>query len=314
MKRIRSTNVAFFLLVVTAMFVPFAARALYAQLNFYQDMIISEVIFVLAVLAAVALFDRSLIGEVQQNFMHPKTVLLVIAAGILIQPIMTWLNLFSMFFVKNYVAGTMSSLQGSFWVNLLYIALAPAVAEEFIFRGVIFHGYRQLGIMKAALLSGLLFGLMHMNMNQFVYAFGLGVILALLLEVSGSIYAPMLVHFMVNAKSVIIQAAYNMVSSAIEPEAADMAAAAQSMSFSDILQSFLIYTPIALGCAAALFFVMRRIARVNGREEHFYQVCMEKDEDKTLKKMPKMQKFVLYLPMLIGVLLCVCYMIWIEIG
>ena len=54
---------------------------------------------------------------------------------------------------------------------------------------------------KAALMSGLIFGLMHLNFNQFSYGFVLGVIFAAVVEASGSIYASMAIHFLINFQS-----------------------------------------------------------------------------------------------------------------
>ena len=38
--------------------------------------------------------------------------------------------------------------------NMMYIAMVPALAEEFLFRGIFYHSYRPSGIWKAALVSG----------------------------------------------------------------------------------------------------------------------------------------------------------------
>jgi|GEM_PF-952293 len=91
-------------------------------------------------------------------------------------------------------------------VDLLYIAVLPAIIEEFIFRGVLFQSWRHKSgrsLMYVAMLVGLEFGLFHMNLTQLSYAFVLGVLMCLLAEASGSILAPVIFHFANNAVAVI---------------------------------------------------------------------------------------------------------------
>ncbi|MCR5153604.1 MAG: CPBP family intramembrane metalloprotease, partial [Lachnospiraceae bacterium] len=55
----------------------------------------------------------------------------------------------------------------------------------------------------AIIFSGLLFGLMHGNLNQFTYTVVLGMILCLINEATGSMLSSMLFHFILNASNVI---------------------------------------------------------------------------------------------------------------
>ncbi len=272
MKRIRTINIAFLLMVSISVLLPLFAGRLFTGVTIHQSMIIGEVVYVAVALAVVALLDRPLIGQIQQAPMSGMTIALVVLFGLLIQPVSLWLNLFSQLFVTNYVTETMNSMGNSFLFNLLYAAVAPAIAEEFIFRGLFYHGYRQIGILRSAALTGLLFGLMHMNLNQFVYAFALGVLLALLVEATGSIYAAMMVHFMINGRSVVLLAASQQMSAAVA------SAGTAEVSRTMILQALLVYTPIALGCAAGMFFLIRRIAKLSGRSEYFDLVMQGQEQ------------------------------------
>ena len=60
------------------------------------------------------------------------------------------------------------------WVNLFIMVLCAPVAEELIFRKLLIDRLTQYGEGVAVLFSGLMFGLFHGNLNQFVYAFVLG--------------------------------------------------------------------------------------------------------------------------------------------
>lgn len=54
------------------------------------------------------------------------------------------------------------------------------------------------GVVAAAAVSALLFGLYHLNFNQFCYAFVLGVYFGIVNQVSGSIVTSVIVHAFIN--------------------------------------------------------------------------------------------------------------------
>lgn len=88
---------------------------------------------------------------------------------------------------------------GSFTLAVFVLALLPAIAEELIFRGIIFNGLRtKFNETGAILISAIMFSLMHSSFQQFVYPFILGSIMAWLVIRTGSIFSSMLVHFINN--------------------------------------------------------------------------------------------------------------------
>ena len=76
--------------------------------------------------------------------------------------------------------------------------LLPAITEEIAFRSVIYGEYRKHGIIGAVLLSSTLFSLMHFSLSLFFTYFICGIVLALVYEVTKSIFASMIVHFLYN--------------------------------------------------------------------------------------------------------------------
>ena len=125
--------------------------------------------------------------------------------GILLQPVLTFINAFSLVFTKNSVNTMMVTMyeEVPFLVAVFLIAVVPAVLEETVYRGLFYNEYRKIDPWKAVLLSGALFGIMHGNLNQFCYAAVMGIVFALLIEATGSILSTMLIHFCVNAWSVV---------------------------------------------------------------------------------------------------------------
>ena len=134
------------------------------------------------------------------------TILLSILFAYLIMPLATLANAVSLIFVKNTAVEAMQTMTDLPVALLIFIVgfYGPA-CEELAFRGVIFGRYRRTGkIVSAALLSALLFGLMHLNGNQLGYAAILGFIFALSMEASGSIWTAFIAHAVINTHNVIM--------------------------------------------------------------------------------------------------------------
>lgn len=86
------------------------------------------------------------------------------------------------------------------------MAIMPAIGEELFMRGTVFPGLATRNIWFGVLMSGLFFSLMHANPVQTVHQFGLGVVLALVVALSGSIWASVIVHFVNNFISLTLTA------------------------------------------------------------------------------------------------------------
>ncbi len=85
------------------------------------------------------------------------------------------------------------------------VAFTPAVCEEALFRGPILRGLRsQLSPAASVLLTGLLFGIFHLDATRVLPASILGALLSLIALQSGSIMPAMLAHFLNNSILVIL--------------------------------------------------------------------------------------------------------------
>ncbi len=94
---------------------------------------------------------------------------------------------------------------------LLYMAVAvvPAFCEEFLFRGLALTQLLPYGKTAAVVGSALLFGLMHANPAQMLYATVAGLVLGLVAVESGSIWAGVMIHLVNNMLSVLDEVFWN---------------------------------------------------------------------------------------------------------
>lgn len=78
-------------------------------------------------------------------------------------------------------------------------SILPALCEEFLHRGIMFFSMKEHKNPRICMLtSSILFGLIHLNINQFFYATILGFLMCYLDFVSDSIYPSIIAHFMNN--------------------------------------------------------------------------------------------------------------------
>lgn len=95
---------------------------------------------------------------------------------------------------------------GAYFLALFLMALLPAICEELLCRGMLLQGLSTKSIPFGVLMSALLFSLMHANPMQTVHQFCLGVVLAIIALISGSIIPCMIVHFLNNFITLTVSA------------------------------------------------------------------------------------------------------------
>ncbi len=135
-----------------------------------------------------------------------STVFMIVLFTFLTMPLTTVINTCSMFFVDNAVTEISGQvLELPFVVAFFFMAVSAPVCEELVYRGIAYRGYRKSGtLLQATLCSALIFAVGHMNFNQAAYAFVIGVMLVLLVEATGSIWASIIYHVVFNGYSVCV--------------------------------------------------------------------------------------------------------------
>lgn len=136
-------------------------------------------------------------------------------------PVTTWLLNVSVLVIGDQMGFLFDDmLKQPTWILVFVLCIFPGFTEEFVLRGLMMDSYKSLGWKAQVVMSGVLFGLFHMNVNQFSYSLFLGMILALAVLITKSIWASVYIHFLNNFISVMM-----VKMSVPEPEAAAMGAA-----------------------------------------------------------------------------------------
>lgn len=253
--------------------------------NYFLVLLISQIILVLPSAIYLIYSKTSIAKAIRFKKIKGSNIILVILFAYLISPLMTLINAISMLFVTNNTASFMDNILGNngFIISLLLIAFIPCVLEETVYRGIFYNEYRKVSPIKGIILSAFLFGIMHLNFNQFSYAFAMGIIFALLIEATDSILSTMIVHFFINGTSVLIMYLYPKMVQIIEkvygPSYFNSADTLESMqaslplNFSTVILTY--GMPALIGTILA-FIVYRAIAKNTGRWD-FIKGIFKKD-------------------------------------
>lgn len=95
---------------------------------------------------------------------------------------------------------------GDILVQILGLGIAVPVAEELLYRGLVYHRLLEFLPKKGALaVAILLFALSHGNMIQFIYALPMACLLHWFYEKAGFLKVPILFHMGANLISVVLQ-------------------------------------------------------------------------------------------------------------
>ena len=341
--RIKGINIVFLITMVISVVTPFLPLDFLSGRIILCDLL-AQGILAVPVVVYMLVNRLSYAETVRLKRMRVSDMLLALLFGILLQPAQTLISSLSLVFATDVISYSIIDMVQAvpFWGGILLIAVVPAVVEETVFRGVFYNEYSKIHVSKAALLSGLLFGIMHGNINQFCYAFFMGVMFALLVEATGSILSSMLVHFWINASSTVLmylqpvlykrnQAIYNMYKEyGMEAKVAELENTLGDLTLSaeewmqqmvsggsvqmTVQQVFAMYGVPALIGSVLAFFVYKKLATRNGNWYRIYasfKLQLKVQTPETEQAEPKQR--MITIPLVIGMLLGVAYMVFYEI-
>jgi hypothetical protein len=124
------------------------------------------------------------------------------AASVAMNNLLSFLDLAS--YSRSYQNVEEAFYSSSLSLELLVLGIVTPVAEEFLYRWVLYREFRSwLGRFPAILVSSLLFGVIHLNLVQFVYAAVLGLLLCLLVEYYQDVRPAMLGHMAANSLALL---------------------------------------------------------------------------------------------------------------
>lgn len=198
-----------------------------------------------------------------------STILFTVLLTLVSSPMYMFANILSQLVVPNVIIQEMDNLMGDS-VALSYLAMAvlAPVFEEIICRGFFQNRLKELvPFAVSAVISGIMFGVLHMNINQFCYATVLGVVFAYVNRASGSTFTSMIMHFLINSTNVGIILLTQAALASIGMDLAEVAETSRGN------QSSMLTSLIVMGVLAVIsFFLSRKIIRAIAKREGTVEV------------------------------------------
>ena len=176
--------------------------------DFHYGILITEFLLIaLPTLIYVKIKGATIKNELRFNSLSVVDALLVIVAFISAYFVAVFINLLGEILIsmmgKLIVPDIPFATNPTEYMVLLFIIAGSAgICEEILFRGFILRAYEKLGMWQNIIITALLFSILHLNIQNLLAPFFLGIILGFVVYKTNSIFAGILGHFVNNAISV----------------------------------------------------------------------------------------------------------------
>lgn len=268
MKKVLRANTYFLIIILLQLFLPIHLMFKWFNITDTKLMLlISHIItFIFPAIIYLVITRQSAKDVLKLNKLYFKDTLLIILLAFVCQPIMIFFSLLSQFFFENEIGNFVTGIVNSpYIILLLLIAVLPAVTEEITIRGIVLSGYEDKNIYLSCIITGLLFGIMHLDPQQFLYAAVLGFVLALVVRITNSIFASALIHFFINGTSITLQKLLSLIpeNTPVMEQATEVSLRSLDIQEKIFMSSF--YGLIALAFGIAAYFIIKKLADLNIR-------------------------------------------------
>lgn len=117
----------------------------------------------------------------------------------------TWATTLEEKYKETMMAMTKMNSVGDLLINIFAVALIPAVVEELYFRGALQNTLKQWAgkPIIAIVVTAIIFSGFHFSYFGFLSRMSLGIILGFIYEYTGTIWLPMLLHFINNGIAIV---------------------------------------------------------------------------------------------------------------
>ena len=268
MRKSKEVNIYFLVILLLGIFAGYPLAYLFKFLNItdYRVMlfITHMTLFILPAIIYFIISKKNIKDTLKLNKLHLKDALLLILLAFLCQPMVTFFSLITQLIFPNNVATVIESIIDTPYILfLLLFAVMPAITEEITIRGIILSGYEDENMYSSAIITGLFFGIMHLDGQQFLYAMVLGIILALVVRITKSIFSSMLIHFVINGTSVTLSKLMSLIPASEEEINVANEVAFNSLPSLVIFETILFYGMLAIIFSIAIYYTFKKLISLN---------------------------------------------------
>lgn len=301
MKRVTKTNIVFTTIILVYMIMANLLQILPFSIGANILVIIPEVIILLTAIGTCKLLGNISVNEMELSPLSFTTSVKCMLLGLSLLPSAWCISAITSLINGNAVSSTAQRMSSNpVILNIILMALIPAAFEEIVFRGIFFGTYKKRNPFGAIFLSALLFGLMHMNINQFSYAFLIGIVLATVDYVTGSVWAGFIIHFVINAVNVLLMYVQNSATNELKDSAAYVSANSVSKT-----EMYLIFAAIIIVSLIVSIILFYSIAKENRGIASIRLIFTKENRNKYRDEGKFFDGY-----LILGIAICVLYMIY----
>lgn len=266
MNKVSRSNTYFLIIMLLQLFLPVHLVFKCLQITDIRLILVINhiIIFIIPAIIYLIITKQSPREVLKLNKLYFKDSLLIILLAFICQPIMAFFSLISQFFFENEIGNFMIEIVDSpYIILLLLVAVLPAITEEITIRGVVLSGYKNKNVYLSCIVTGLLFGIMHLDPQQFLYATILGFVLALVVRITNTIFAASLIHFLINGTSITLQKLISLLpeSNLVMDQATEISLKAMPIEGKLFVAAF--YGGIAIAFSIVAYFIIKKLADLN---------------------------------------------------
>ena len=269
-------------------------------LSILTNNFLSEIVVLIPAVAAVLYSGEKLSTLIPFHKIRISSALLIPLYVLTLFPLVSLVNYISMLFVENTVTSIADQLLDMpMWVMILSIGIFGPFVEEIVFRGVMLQSFQRTGrIIGSIIVSSLMFGMIHMNFNQFGYGTVMGIMLALLVEATGSVLASFIAHAFFNTVEVVMMYANKDV---LEDASSIAENYLEGMSDTFVTAIYVGYLLVmAVIFTAIALFIVKKIAKNEQRLEFYGNI----------KAAGRQGYKLVTIPLIIAMVIAVAYMVY----
>lgn len=286
MKKVFRANLYFLIIILLEIFMPKILVPIYKEIGVTDIRIALAMnhilLFLVPATVYIILTKSSVKNTLKLNKLYFKDILLIILLAFLCQPIMSFFSIITAFFFNNEIGAFITQINSTPYLILLsLVALLPAITEECTIRGVVLSGYENKNMYLAAMVTGLFFGIFHLDPQQFLYTTVLGFILALVVRITNSIFASAIIHFIINGTSVTASKLLNSIPQSTTILEGNMDLSLRALPINEKIIMFVVYGVIALIFATFVYMIIKKLEELNIRRgvltEERKEIIKDKD-------------------------------------
>lgn len=233
--------------------------------SLYSQIFVTHYIVILLPMVLFVLVRRYSIKEVfKLEKISFKQAILSALIPIFSYPIGLFFNYIAIIFISMFGELQPSPLPipettGMFILSLFLFAITPGICEEIMFRGVMLSSYERMSPKKAIIITGLLFGLFHFDIQNLLGPAFLGMLFAYMVYKTGSIYTSIIAHTVNNSIAlVILKVAGSLEGSQEILENPDLPVIPETFA---LLAAFVVITILAISASVVVYFLLKSLSK-----------------------------------------------------